>query len=187
MKKLNYIKKFTNLKTQLKNKVDEEKKLSDRNDEDLGVIEDFLAKIERDIQPLVEKINDKTKYYNLEEINENKEDANQPQGDMLVQDLQTNKEILEERRKQLEAIHQTSAKIKDISDSMAKQLNEQGAILDDVEQNVETAKDNAVKAKEEITKADEMSRGNRKKMLCLILIIILAVGVISAILLSLML
>jgi t-SNARE complex subunit (syntaxin) len=106
---------------------------------------------------------------------------------MLVQDLQTNKEILEERRKQLEAIHQTSAKIKDISDSMAKQLNEQGAILDDVEQNVETAKDNAVKAKEEITKADEMSRGNRKKMLCLILIIILAVGVISAILLSLML
>ena len=106
---------------------------------------------------------------------------------MLVQDLQTNKEILEERRKQLEAIHQTSTKIKDISDSMAKQLNEQGAILDDVEQNVETAKDNAVKAKEEITKADEMSRGNRKKMLCLILIIILAVGVISAILLSLML
>ena len=106
---------------------------------------------------------------------------------MLVQDLQTNKEILEERRKQLEAIHQTSAKIKDISDSMAKQLNEQGAILDDVEQNVETAKDNAVKAKEEITKTDEMSRGNRKKMLCLILIIILAVGVISAILLSLML
>jgi t-SNARE complex subunit (syntaxin) len=106
---------------------------------------------------------------------------------MLVQDLQTNKEILEERRKQLEAIHQTSAKIKDISDSMAKQLNEQGAILDDVEQNVETAKDNAVKAKEEITKADDMSRGNRKKMLCLILIIILAVGVISAILLSLML
>lgn len=106
---------------------------------------------------------------------------------MLVQDLQTNKEILEERRKQLEAIHQTSAKIKDISDSMAKQLNEQGAILDDVEQNVETTKDNAVKAKEEITKADEMSRGNRKKMLCLILIIILAVGVISAILLSLML
>ena len=87
----------------------------------------------------------------------------------------------------MEAIHQTSAKIKDISDSMAKQLNEQGAILDDVEQNVETAKDNAVKAKEEITKADEMSRGNRKKMLCLILIIILAVGVISAILLSLML
>ena len=106
---------------------------------------------------------------------------------MLVQDLQTNKEILEERRKQLEAIHQTSAKIKDISDSMAKQLNEQGAILDDVEQNVETAKDNAIKAKEEITKADDMSRGNRKKMLCLILIIILAVGVISAILLSLML
>lgn len=104
---------------------------------------------------------------------------------MLVQDLQTNKEILEERRKQLEAIHQTSAKIKDISDSMAKQLNEQGAILDDVEQNVETAKDNAVKAKEEITKADEMSRGNNKRMYCFIAIIAIVILAISAIILSL--
>ena len=75
-----------------------------------------------------------------------------------IQDLANNKEVLDERRKNLEAIHQTSAKIKDMSDAMAKQLDEQGAILDDIEANVITAEDNAAKAKEEIKKADEMSR-----------------------------
>ena len=106
---------------------------------------------------------------------------------MLIQDLANNKEVLDERRKNLEAIHQTSAKIKDMSDAMAKQLDEQGAILDDIEANVITAEDNAAKAKEEIKKADEMSRGNRKKYICLIIIILVAIGAITAILLSLIL
>ena len=45
---------------------------------------------------------------------------------------------------------------------MAKQLNEQGEILDNVEENVITAEDNAKKANIEITEAEELSRGNRK-------------------------
>ena len=104
---------------------------------------------------------------------------------MLIQDLANNKEVLDERRKNLEAIHQTSAKIKDMSDSMAKQLDEQGAILDDIEANVITAEDNAVKAKEEIKKADEMSRGNNKRMYCFIAIIAIVILAITAIILSL--
>ena len=87
----------------------------------------------------------------------------------------------------METIHQTSAKIKDMSDAMAKQLDQQGAILDDVEANVITAEDNAKKAKQEITKADEISRGNRKKYICLIVIILVVILGISAILLSLLL
>ena len=133
------------------------------------------------------KINDKTKYYNLEVDDGNKEEENQPQGDMLIQDLANNKEVLEERRKQLESIHQTSAKIKDISDTMAKQLDEQGAILDEVETNVITAEDNAKKAKNEIKKAEETSRGNRKKMICYIVIILVFILATTAITLSLIL
>ena len=184
------IKKFTNLKNQLRNKAEEGKKLTNRNDETLQIIEDYLEKVERDIEPLVEKIIDKTKYFHLEGINEDKEkenDIHQAQEDLLVQDLQNNKEILEERRKQLESIHQTSAKIKDITDSMAKQLDEQGQILDEVETHVDHAKENAEKAKQEIIKADELSRSNRKKMICLIIIIFIAIAVITAILLSLLL
>ena len=70
---------------------------------------------------------------------------------------------------------------------MAKQLNEQGAIFDDIEAKVETTKENAEKAKDEIKQADEMSRGNRKKLFCFIAIIVIAVAVISSILLALFL
>ena len=180
------IKNLDNVKSQMKNKIDEEK-LVNKEDTNIGKIEKYLQEVEDNIVPLTFKINEKTKYYNLEEENQTSEEVNAPQGEMLIQDLANNKEVLDERRKNLEAIHQTSAKIKDISDSMAKQLDEQGAILDDVEANVITAEDNAAKAKEEIKKADEMSRGNRKKYICLIIIVLVAIGAITAILLSLIL
>lgn len=180
------IKNLDNVKSQMKNKIDEEK-LVNKEDTNIGKIEKYLQEVEDNIVPLTFKINEKTKYYNLEEENQTSEEVNAPQGEMLIQDLANNKEVLDERRKNLEAIHQTSAKIKDMSDSMAKQLDEQGAILDDIEANVITAEDNAAKAKEEIKKADEMSRGNRKKYICLIIIILVAIGAITAILLSLIL
>lgn len=180
------IKNLDNVKSQMKNKIDEEK-LVNKEDTNIGKIEKYLQEVEDNIVPLTFKINEKTKYYNLEEENQTSEEVNAPQGEMLIQDLANNKEVLDERRKNLEAIHQTSAKIKDMSDSMAKQLDEQGAILDDIEANVITAEDNAAKAKEEIKKADEMSRGNRKKYICLIIIVLVAIGAITAILLSLIL
>ena len=180
------IKNLDNVKSQMKNKIDEEK-LVNKEDTNIGKIEKYLQEVEDNIVPLTFKINEKTKYYNLEEENQISEEVNAPQGEMLIQDLANNKEVLDERRKNLEAIHQTSAKIKDMSDAMAKQLDEQGAILDDIEANVITAEDNAAKAKEEIKKADEMSRGNRKKYICLIIIILVAIGAITAILLSLIL
>lgn len=180
------IKNLDNVKSQMKNKIDEEK-LVNKEDTNIGKIEKYLQEVEDNIVPLTFKINEKTKYYNLEEENQTSEEVNAPQGEMLIQDLANNKEVLDERRKNLEAIHQTSAKIKDMSDAMAKQLDEQGAILDDIEANVITAEDNAAKAKEEIKKADEMSRGNRKKYICLIIIVLVAIGAITAILLSLIL
>ena len=70
---------------------------------------------------------------------------------------------------------------------MAKQINEQGAILDDIEAKVETTKENAEKAKEEIKQADEMSRSNRKRLFCLIAIVVIGVAVITSILLALFL
>lgn len=185
---LENIKAFDNTKTYLSRRLEEESK-ANSDDEILQKIRDYLNKLDNDIVPLTKKINNRTRNYNLSsEDNTLAEDNNnQPEGQMLIQDLANNKEVLEERRKNLEAIHQTSAKIKDLSDAMVKQLDEQGAILDNIEQNVVTTEDNAKKAKEEITKADEASRGNRKKMICLIIIILVAVGGVTAILLSLIL
>ena len=184
------IKTFEHLKNLLKNKVEMEKHNNNNEEKDsLNIIENYLNQVETDIVPLINKINEKTKYYEYEEENSISEanTSNQYQGQILVQDLQNNQEMLEERRKQLDCIYQTSAQIKDISESMAKQLNEQGAILDNVETNVITAEENAKKAKAEITQANELSKGNRKKMLCLISIVLIVIVVISCILLSLFL
>ena len=49
------------------------------------------------------------------------------------------------------------------------------------------AEENAKKANEEITKANEMSKSNRKRMICFIVIIVVAVLGITGILLSLIL
>ena len=115
---------------------------------------------------------------------ENKNEEIQKQ-DIIVQDLQNNQEVLKRRGKELQDIHQISNEIEDISDSMVNKINEQGAILDDIEGNVKETEDNAKKAKQEITKADEMSRGNRKRMICFIVIISAAILAISAIILYL--
>lgn len=166
----------------IKEKIDKEK--DDKNNGNLQEIEEYTTKVEEEILPLIKRIKEKTQYFNLEEQsqeNNNPQNNNaQPEG-VLIQDLQSNQEILKERGKQLNEIHKTSAMLKDVSDAMVKKLDEQGAILEEVEGNVIKAEDNAKKAKQEITKADEMSKGNRKKMICLITIVIVAILAIGAI------
>ena len=51
---------------------------------------------------------------------------------------------------------------------MVLDLKRQEEILDIVEKNVIEAEDNAKKAKEEIRKADEAKKANRKKLRCII-------------------
>ena len=170
----------------IKEKIDKEK--DDKNNGNLQEIEEYTTKVEEEILPLIKRIKEKTQYFNLEEQsqeNNNPQNNNaQPEG-VLIQDLQSNQEILKERGKQLNEIHKTSAMLKDVSDAMVQKLDEQGAILDEVEGNVIEAEDNAKKAKQEIIKADEMSKDNRKRMICLITIIIVVILAIGAIILSL--
>ena len=124
----------------------------------------------------------KGKILEINSTEENKNEEMQKQ-DIIVQDLQNNQEIIKKRGKELQDIHQISNEIKDMSDSMVNKINEQGAILDDIEGNVTQTEDNAKKSKQEIIKADEMSRGNRKRMICYIIIIAAAILAITGIIL----
>lgn len=178
---LEFEKKFT----QLKQNVQIAKDNSIINDNsNLNEIEEFLQNAEDEIMPLV-------KYYKTtyEEENPQPEAQNEEQQkqDIVIENLQNNQEILEQRGKQIREIHEVSGQIKDISDSMVNKVNEQGAILDNIETNVIASEDNAKKAKEEIKKADEMSKGNSKKLYCYITIIAVAILAIAAILLSVIL
>jgi hypothetical protein len=179
---------FHNTRKYIEEKIEEEKRIKG-TDENLQMIEEYLESVNNEILPLANEIYQKTKYYTLPQEDSYNEDNNDnvPQGNLLVQDLANNQEVLQERKKQLEQIVETSAKIKDISDAMVKQLNDQGVILDDAENKVIESEENAKKAREEINKADQLSRSNKKKFYCFVAIIVLAILTITAILLALLL
>jgi len=117
---------------------------------------------------------------------ENEEEQEQEQGQIVV-DLMNNKEVLEIRRKELEDIHKTSALIKDTTDIMAVKVKEQADMLDNIENNVIKTEDNVDKANKEIIKANELSKSNNKRLCCIMLIVTVAIGVVLAIVLSLVL
>ena len=60
-------------------------------------------------------------------------------------------------------------------------------MLDNVEQHVVKVEDNVEKADKDIKKADELSKGNTKRLGCIIAILFLDIGVVLAIILSLVL
>jgi chromosome segregation ATPase len=165
----------------LKDKLRSVKENTNEDSDDLDKIESILKEAEEQILPQLNMMKGKIlEMNNTPEENKNEEIQKQ---DVIVQDLQNNQEVIKQRGKELQDIHQISNEIKDISDSMVNKINEQGAILDDIEGNVTEAEDNAKKSKQEITKADEMSRGNRKRMICYIIIIAAAILAITGIIL----
>ena len=85
-----------------------------------------------------------------------------------------NNEFLKKKREDLEAAHKISAQIKDMTDNMVENVNEQGEMLKQVEEKVNIAEENAIKAKEEIKKADKTSKGNTKCFIFYIILIIFA-------------
>lgn len=176
---------FEKLFKELSNKVDESKDSSDPNVlNTINKIQSELEKSKAKIFAYINKIRDKVMNFTPMEMNESEENNLESNNQIMTMDLMNNKEVLEQRRKELEDIHKTAAALKDTTDQMALDVEKQGAQLDEIEANVIKSNENAEKAKEEIVKADEISRGNRKKMCCLILIIFLAIGGITAILLS---
>lgn len=181
---------FEKLLNQLTKDVDyiKQNALEEKYDETINMIEQLLNESNEVKENQLAAIKENTKNYSSDfEMSVQEDNGGIPQGQEVVMDLVNNKEVLDKRREELESIHKTAALLKDTTDQMAVNVNKQGAMLDEIETNVITSKDNAEKAKQEIIKADELSRGNRKRLLCLLFIILVAIGGIAAIVLSLVL
>ena len=185
----NTINTYKKLYDDLSNKVNYVKENSlVKNEGTVSKVEEALESAKKTTLQYIQAINEKTRYYNNDfEMNSPSVEEPAPAQQEVVMDLVNNREVLEKRRKELESIHKTAAILKDTTDQMAQDLNKQGAQLEEIEANVITSKENAEKAHKEIVKADELSRGNRKRMLCLIFAVFVAIGGITAILLSLFL
>lgn len=156
-----------------------ENNLSDETN--IEKLESILAKAKM-TSGKIQAIKDKTSEYDVNYEMDAQEDNDDQQIQEVIMDLINNKEVLKKRREDLEKIHQTAAKLKDTTDIMAQVVNKHGEMLNEVEVNVDETKKNASIAKNEIIKANEMSKGNSKKMCCLITIIIISVVTISLIL-----
>lgn len=127
-----------------------------KNEGNVSKIEENLETAKKTTFQYIQAIKEKTRYYNNNfEMSNPAVDEPVPQQQEIVMDLVNNKEVLENRRKELESIHKTAAILKDTTDQMAQDLNKQGAELDEIEANVIQSKENAEKAHKEITKADE--------------------------------
>ena len=118
-----------------------------------------------------------------EEIEEDEQD-DQEQGQIEL-NLMENKEILEQRGKELKNIYKISSIINDTTKQMSQKLNEQGEVIVNIEGHVDKASDNVEEAHKEIVAADKISKGNNKKLIIIIVIAIVAVGITLAIALPL--
>lgn len=147
-------------------------------------VNDIVEKVESEVQnaqtniePMLGVIREKVKTYACDfQLAVNNEPEKEEKGQELVMDLMNNKDILMERRKNLEDIHKTAAQMKEITDKMAADLNNQGALLNEVENKVVETEENAKKAKKEITDADKISKSNRKCVIFYIIIILAALS-----------
>lgn len=153
-------------------------------DEDINTIvekvESELENAKTNIEPLIDQIKEKTSNYacdfQLAANQELKKEEEEQGQDLLVMDLENDKEMLQKRRKDLEIIHKTSKQIKEITDKMNTDLLEQGELLNDAEEKVGEAEENADKANENIEEANKLSKSNTKCMIFYIVIIVVALA-----------
>lgn len=89
----------------------------------------------------------------------------------LVAEINTNVERLEQKRKDLENIKLTSAKLNTLSSQLKTDIYRQGEILNSIEDNIIQVHDDVDNAADEIRKAEELSRKARKKIIWIAVII----------------
>ena len=164
------------------------------SEDNITTVDEGLDKIRDQYEPMVRAMKEKINQFSIdlemderEGQGENEQDGGQQEQEQIEVNLMNNQEYLGQRRKELQEIHKTAALIKDTTDKMAQDVHQQGEMLNDIEEKVVKTEDNVEKAGKEINRANELSKGNTKRLCCIIWIVIIAIGVVLAVVLSLIL
>ena len=162
------------------------------SEDNITTVDEGLDKIRDQYEPMVRAMKEKINQFSIdlemderEGQGENEQDDGQQEQEQIEVNLMNNQEYLGQRKKELQEIHKTAALIKDTTDKMAQDVHQQGEMLNDIEEKVVKTEDNVEKAGKEINRANELSKGNTKRLCCLIWIVIIAIGVVLAVVLSL--
>ena len=164
------------------------------SEDNITTVDEGLDKIRDQYEPMVRAMKEKINQFSIdlemderEGQGENEQDDGQQEQEQIEVNLMNNQEYLGQRKKELQEIHKTAALIKDTTDKMAQDVHQQGEMLNDIEEKVVKTEDNVEKAGKEINRANELSKGNTKRLCCIIWIIIIVIGVVLAVVLSLIL
>lgn len=162
------------------------------SEDNITTVDEGLDKIRDQYEPMVRAMKEKINQFSIdlemderEGQGENEQDDGQQEQEQIEVNLMNNQEYLGQRKKELQEIHKTAALIKDTTDKMAQDVHQQGEMLNDIEEKVVKTEDNVEKAGKEINRANELSKGNTKRICCIIWIIIIVIGVVLAVVLSL--
>lgn len=94
---------------------------------------------------------------------------------MFTQEVIDKGEFLKERREKLQNIKQVTATIKDIAQQMAIDVDAQGKVLNNIEDNIIVVSNNTDKAQTEIEEANKENKENSKKTIYMLIIVIFVV------------
>ena len=164
------------------------------SEDNITTVDEGLDKIRDQYEPMVRAMKEKINQFSIdlemderEGQGENEQDDGQQEQEQIEVNLMNNQEYLGQRKKELQEIHKTAALIKDTTDKMAQDVHQQGEMLNDIEEKVVKTEDNVEKAGKEINRANELSKGNTKRLCCIIWMVIIGIGVVLAVVLSLIL
>ena len=190
----NNLRKYEKMLKDVTRNLDQAKDSGTASEENITTVDEGLDKIRDQYEPMVRAMKEKINQFNIDmEMDEkdgpgeNDQDDGQQEQEQVEVNLMNNQEYLGQRRKELQEIHKTAALIKDTTDKMAQDVHQQGEMLNDIEEKVVKTEDNVEKAGKEINRANELSKGNTKRLCCIIWIIIISIGVVLAVVLSLIL
>lgn len=94
---------------------------------------------------------------------------------LKVVNLQSNKEALEQRGQQIDDLKVISGQINALTQEMKVKVDQDQEKFDTIENNVNEAKHNALKAEQNIDDANQMTKKNKTKLFCILGIVFLLV------------
>ena len=149
-------------------------------------IKDILSKIDlnklraqkEEYKNLIEKIDKRMyKYISYEEQKKSQQENEKAQG-LKILELSNNKEMLEKRTNDLLEIKNISSQVAEMSTNIGIEINNQGKMIDTIENNVDETEENTKKAYKEALETEIIMNKSKKKLYCFAALLILLIGFI---------
>lgn len=102
----------------------------------------------------------------------------------LESQVEHSSSLIREREMGIQEIQEAMSEVNDIMRDLSQLVHDQGSQLDNIESNIDSVDHNVEAGKGQLVKADEYQKKARNKMCCLLVIVLIVAGVITAIVIS---